>query len=119
MRRPWLWILVGTGLHFLLSVGSFLWSYVISSSHFDGHAVSHVEVLFARMLTAITWFPFARPMMDAFPLSGIVGWLPVLANSALCVLVLVGLARWIGTWMRRGSSASPGGASEAAAGGER
>jgi len=118
MKRAWLWILVGTVLHFLVSVGSFLWSYTVLSAHFDGHAVSHVEALVARTLTAVTWFPFADAMMRVSRLPSVIGWLPVLANSVLCVLVLAGLARWIDSRMCRGSSASPAGTPEAAARGE-
>lgn len=102
MKRPVVWILVGTLFHFVASASSFLWSYSITSARFEGHAVSHTAAVFAKALTSIMWFPVAEPLMKVLPpLPGIMGWLPVLANSGLWAVAFVAISRWIFLSTRR------------------
>ena len=81
MKRPWLWISVGTALHSFAGMAAFLWHYRISSDHFGGYPVSHAAAFLARALTSITWFPVAEPLMRTYSW---LGWLAILANSVLC-----------------------------------
>jgi hypothetical protein len=81
-------------LHAAASVAAFLWHYTVSSSQFDRHAVSPLALVLSSTTEKVLWFPLAKPLLEAVRLPGLWGWLPVLLNSALWVLVLAFLMRW-------------------------
>lgn len=95
MKRPWLWFLIILISHFTASVGSFLWSYSLSSSHFEGHHVSQAMAIIVGGVFKITWFPFAYPISQAFPLPGVLGWLPIFLNSIICASAVVVILLWV------------------------
>lgn len=85
-------------LHCGASVAAFLWHYMVSSSQFDGHVVSPLVVVLSSAAEKALWFPLAKPLLGAVPLPGLLGWLPVLLNSALWGVLFALLMRWRRQW---------------------
>lgn len=85
-------------LHAGASVAAFLWHYTVSSSRFDGHAVSPLALALSSAAERALWFPLAKPLLGAGRLPGLFGWLPVLLNSVLWVVLLALLMRWRRQW---------------------
>lgn len=86
--RPWRpWILFWV-LHAALSIAAFLWHYTAAASRFDGRGVSAAVMSGSMLARDLLWFPLAEPLARLLSLPGVLGWLPVLLNSALWMLAL-------------------------------
>ena len=81
-------------LHASASAAAFLWHYTASASRFDGHAVSPLVLHLSSVAEKVLWFPFAEPLLTLLHPTGLLGWLPVLLNSALWVVAFALLVRW-------------------------
>lgn len=81
-------------LHTGASVAAFLWRFTVSASQFDGHDVSPSVLVWSSWTQNALWFPLAKPLMGLLRLPGLLGWLPVLLNSALWVVLFALLVRW-------------------------
>jgi hypothetical protein len=85
-------------LHAAASGAAFLWHYTVSSARFDGHAVSPLALVASSAAEKVLWFPLAKPLLGAVRLPGLLGWLPVVLNSALWVVLLALLMRSRQRW---------------------
>jgi hypothetical protein len=83
--------------HLVVSMGAMLWSFTLSSSHFEGHHVSATLSLLVRAVVAVTWFPLNLVPLSAAQAPGLWGWVPVVVNSGVWAAGLC----WVWRWARR------------------
>lgn len=73
-------------LHLVMSAGAVIWYYALSARRFDGKSVPNWHLGLAEGLRDVLIFPMVRPLSELLPLSGYMGWIPLVLNSALVVV---------------------------------
>ncbi len=88
-----------------LSVLALLWSTANSSAAFEGNQPSVAALYAARAMLAVTWSPVSFFKLSPNYFSGLLGWVPVVANSLLWGALASLAYRW---WNDRSRGKSPG-----------
>jgi hypothetical protein len=104
VNRKTKFLLVFTVIHALASVYTFVHSFALGLARLDTGAEAGVAETVLSQISQVLFLPLATPIMeleglDSF-LPGLLGWLPVLANSLLWSFVAWWLYSTIRRWYR-------------------